>query len=98
MLKDLIDGEITQDDFMRNYDVTLLKQKLPKHIHGLCFKEDRIFVIINSRLGDENSKKTLLHEFAHVELHHLDKMFYYHSVENMEDEADRYIDFLLGDD
>lgn len=98
MLNELLEGEISQDDFMRNYDVTLLKQQLPKNVHGMCFKKDRIYVVINSRLGDENFKKALLHEFAHVELHHLDKMFYYNSVNKMEDEADRYLKFLLGED
>ena len=95
MLSALLNEEITQDDFTRFYDITIVWKKLPKYVWGFTFKKKRIYVIINSSLGEKNRKLTLLHEFAHVELHHLDKEFVKTKIQDMEDEADNYIKFLL---
>lgn len=95
MLSALLNEEITQDDFTRFYDVTIVWKKLPKYVWGFSFKKKRIYVVINSSLGEKNRKLTLLHEFAHVELHHLDKEFVKAKIQGMEDEADNYIEFLL---
>lgn len=98
MLKELINGEITQDEFIRYYDITVVYTKLPKYVHGFCFNKKRNYIVINSNLGEKNKALTLLHEFAHIELHHLDKLFFNTKIKNIEDEADKYIEFLLGDD
>ncbi len=95
MLSALLNEEITQDDFTRFYDVTIVWKKLPKYVWGFSFKKKRIYVVINSSLGEKNKKLTLLHEFAHVELHHLDKEFVKAKIQGLEDEADNYINFLL---
>lgn len=95
MLSALLNEEITQDDFTRFYDITIVLKKLPKNVWGFTFKKKRIYVVINSSLGEKNRKLTLLHEFAHVELHHLDKEFVKARIQGIEDEADNYIDFLL---
>lgn len=95
MLSALLNEEITQDDFTRFYDVTIVWKKLPKYVWGFTFKKKRIYVVINSSLGEKNKKLTLLHEFAHVELHHLDKEFVKAKIQGIEDEADNYIEFLL---
>ena len=95
MLSALLNEEITQDDFTRFYDVTIVWKKLPKYVWGFSFKKKRIYVVINSSLGEKNKKLTLLHEFAHVELHHLDKEFVKAKIQGIEDEADNYIEFLL---
>ena len=95
MLSALLNEEITQDDFTRFYDVTIVWKKLPKYVWGFTFKKKRIYVVINSSLGEKNRKLTLLHEFAHVELHHLDKEFVKAKIRGLEDEADNYIEFLL---
>lgn len=95
MLSALLNEEITQDDFTRFYDVTIVWKKLPKYVWGFTFKKKRIYVVINSSLGEKNRKLTLLHEFAHVELHHLDKKFVKTKIQDIEDEADSYIKFLL---
>lgn len=95
MLSALLNEEITQDDFTRFYDVTIVWKKLPKYVWGFTFKKKRIYVVINSSLGEKNRKLTLLHEFAHIELHHLDKEFVKTKIQDMEDEADSYIKFLL---
>lgn len=96
MLSALLNEEITQDDFTRFFDVTIVWKKLPKYVWGFTFKKKRIYVVINSSLGEKNRKLTLLHEFAHVELHHLDKEFVKAKIQDMEDEADNYIKFLLN--
>lgn len=96
MLSALLNEEITQDDFTRFYDITIIWKKLPKYIWGFTFKKKRIYVVINSSLGEKNRRITLLHEFAHVELHHLDKEFVKAKIQGMEDEADNYIEFLLN--
>lgn len=96
MLSALLNEEITQDDFTRFYDVTIVWKKLPKYVWGFSFKKKRIYVVINSSLGEKNKKLTLLHEFAHVELHHLDKEFVKAKIQGLEDEADNYIEFLLN--
>lgn len=96
MLSALLNEEITQDDFTRFYDVTIVWKKLPKYVWGFTFKKKRIYVVINSSLGEKNKKLTLLHEFAHVELHHLDKEFVKAKIQGLEDEADNYIEFLLN--
>lgn len=96
MLSALLNEEITQDDFTRFYDVTIVWKKLPKYVWGFTFKKKRIYAVINSSLGEKNKKLTLLHEFAHVELHHLDKEFVKAKIQGMEDEADNYIEFLLN--
>lgn len=96
MLKALLKNEITQDDFIRYYDIIVLLKKLPKNVHGLAFKKNNNFVVINSLLGEENKKKALLHEFAHIELNHLDKDFFKTKIKDLEDEADIYINELLN--
>lgn len=42
---------------------------------------------------------TILQEFAHLELNHLDNNDYLleFKIEDMEDEADRYIEFILNE-
>ena len=95
MLRALLNEEITQDEFTRFYDITIICKKLPKYVWGFTFKKKRIYVVINSSLGEKNRKLTLLHEFAHVELHHLDEEFVKAKIQGMEDEADNYIEFLL---
>lgn len=96
MLNALIVGEISEEEFKRNYNITLLYRKLPKNVWGFTFKKKRIYVVINSSLGQKNKKLTLLHEFAHVELHHIDKEFVKAKIQGMEDEADNYIKCLLN--
>lgn len=95
MLQSLINNEITQEEFIRNYNISVVLKKLPKGVHGLTFRKNRIYIVINSSLGEENKKKALLHEFAHVELNHLDKVFFKTKIKDIEDEADEYINKII---
>ena len=92
MLKSLLNGEINFEDYIRYYDIQIVERKLPKNVYGLCFNKRNInFIVVNSCLGEKNKKETLLHEFAHIELHHLDKVFFNTKIKDIEDEADNYI-------
>ena len=67
---------------------------MPKKIYGFIHRYRGInVVIINWNLSKEKKKKAILHELAHLELHHLDNQreLLEFSIENIEDEADRYI-------
>lgn len=92
MLNSLMNGEISQEDYIREYNIEIIERKLPKNVYGLCFNKRNInFIVVNSCLGEKNKKETLLHEFAHIELHHLEKVFFSTKIKNIEDEADNYI-------
>lgn len=97
MLLALLNSEITQEEYLYQNDMELRYVKLPKYVYGLIYKyKDRILIAINKSLSDQKKKKTILHEFAHFELKHLDNFLLEFKIENLEDEADRYIDFLLN--
>ena len=98
MLKALLNGEITQNDYLFSNDVTLLYKELPKKVYGFIFKyKGRNIITINSNISLKKKKMTILHEFAHLELSHLDnkKRLMEFKIEDIEDEADRYINFIL---
>jgi len=100
-LKNLIKGEITQNDFFNYHNIVLMYYDLPCNIKGFVFSYDNIyFIIINNLLDYCYKKMTLLHEIAHIELNHLrqankDLLAFY--ICKYEDEADRYINFLIED-
>ena len=68
-------------------------------INGFVFNYDGLnFIIINKNLSYYKRKKTLLHELAHIELNQLcqkDKDLFAFHIQQYEDEADKYIKFLL---
>ena len=95
----LLNGEITQKDLLNYYNVTITYEKLPKKINGYVFNYKGIYnIMVNKSLSCYRKKKTILHELAHVELNQLcqyDKDLFALNIEKYEDEADRYIKFLL---
>lgn len=96
MLIDLLKNEITQEEYTRENDIHIIYKKLPKKVYGFIHKyRDINLIIINWNISKELKKRTLIHELAHFELHHLDKNFIEFNIENIEDEADRYVKFLL---
>ena len=98
MLVSLLNNEIDEKEYLREYNATVIYRWLPKKIYGFVFKyRDMCIIIINRSLSEENKKKTLLHEFAHIELGHLDKELLEFSIENVEDDADRYIKSLVNE-
>lgn len=98
MLVSLLNNEISEQDYLIDNNAKIIYKKLPKRIYGFVFKYRDIFlIVINWNISKEKKKKTLLHEFAHMELSHLDKQkqILEFSIENIEDEADRYIKFII---
>lgn len=104
MLINLLTGQISQDEYLRMNNATILYKKLPKRVNGLIFKHhDTNIIVINEKLSEEKTKETILHEFAHMELDQLDDLkqnndipkeileFY---IESTEDIADEYIEAI----
>lgn len=97
MLMAVLEGTISQDEYLHYNDIELRYERLPKYVYGLIYKyKDKILIAINKNLSEEKKKKTLLHEFAHFELKHVDSFLLEFKIENLEDEADRYVDYLMN--
>lgn len=98
-IKGLLINEITQCDLLNYYNATIIYDFLPKCIKGLVFNYNNVyFIIINKSISYYKRKKTILHELAHIELNHLnqyDKDLFAFHIDKYEDEADRYIKFIL---
>lgn len=93
----LLEGEIDQNEYMYLNNIELRYVSLPSYVYGLIYKHKDVFLIaINKSLSDNGKKKTILHELAHFELKHWDKEVFEYKIEGLEDEADRYVDFLLN--
>lgn len=97
-IKDLIQGEVKQEEFLNYYNVSLLYEHLPKKINGYVFNNDNVnFIIINKNLSYYKKKKTILHELAHIELNQLNQadndLFAFH-IQEYEDEADKYLELI----
>lgn len=95
MIKDLLLGAITQDEFLRINNANITFVTLPEYIRGFTLQYVGIYnIFINKGLKYYWKKKTLLHEFAHIELNQFcqcDKDLIYFHVKNYEDAADDYI-------
>lgn len=97
MLISLLRGEISENDYYYINDVKILYRKLPKKIYGFIFRyKSKNIITVNNHISLNKQKKTILHELAHLELSHLDndKNLMEFKIEDMEDEADKYIKFL----
>lgn len=99
-LYDLINGNVDKQDILNYYNANLTYTKLPKGIHGFVFQYFGIYnIFINKNLSYNKKKMTLLHELAHIELNQLnqsDKDLFALKINKYEDEADKYINFLLN--
>lgn len=95
----LLLGEITQSELLNYYNATIIYEELPTNVNGFVFNYDNInFIIINKFLSYFMIKKTILHELAHIELNQFnqtDNDLFMFKVDSYEDEADRYVKFLL---
>lgn len=99
MLAQLLLGELGQQDILNYYNATIIYKQLPIEVRGYVFYYRGIYcIIINKNLSYYRRKKTLIHELAHIELNQLcqaDKDLFAFHIQDYEDEADRYIKFLL---
>lgn len=97
MLISLLRGEITQDEYLHYNNMELRFERLPRYVYGFIYKyKDKILIAVNKSLSEAKKKKTILHEFAHFELKHLDSFLFEFKIENLEDEADKYMNYLLN--
>lgn len=90
-------GEISQDDYLNYNNIHIEYLPLPRRVYGRIFDYRNIVIIyINKNLSKDKQRETLIHEFAHFELNHLYKIkLDEYKIEDLEDEADRYIEYLL---
>lgn len=95
----LLRGEISQKDLLHYYNACITYEKLPNKINGYVFQYKGIFnIFINKNLSYYKRKKTILHELAHIELCQLNQVnndLFAFKINNYEDEADNYINFIL---
>lgn len=99
MLTCLLNNEFDEQQYLIEHNAKIIYKKLPKKVYGFVFKYRNInLVVINWNISKDKKKFTLLHEFAHIELSHLNKceQLLEFSIENAEDEADEYIKFILS--
>lgn len=97
MLISLLKGEISQDEYMNYNNIKVTKMTLPKRIYGFIFNYRNInLIIVNKSLSYYKYDTTLLHEFAHLELNHIDKLCLDFKIEGIEDEADKYVRYLYS--
>lgn len=98
-LYNLLMGEITQKDLLNYYNATITYIELPTKVDGFIFQYKGINnIFIDNNLSYYKKKKTILHELAHIELSQLnqiDQDLFLFKINKYEDEADRYINFLL---
>lgn len=96
---DLLKKNITQQELLNYYNANISYEYLPKKIEGCVFSHKGIYVIIiNDYLSYYKKKKTILHELAHIELcqlEQIDRDMLYTKIEDYEDNADKYIKFLM---
>ncbi len=97
VLFSLLNGEISQDEYLKANNTVILKKELPRRIYGfIFFYKDYYYIVINKFISYYKQKKTILHELAHMELRHLDKKTLLEfKIEGLEDEADEYVKHLL---
>lgn len=98
MILSLLNGDITQQEFLNYHNANVTYTPLPKGINGFVFKYFNIYnIFINENISNYKKKTTLLHEFAHIELNQLDQIdndLFAFKVDKYEDEADKYVKFL----
>ena len=97
-IKNLIRGEILQNDYLNYYNASILYEELPYRINGFVFNYDGVnFIIINNNISFHKKKTTVLHELAHIELNQLEQInndLFAFNIDKYEDEANRYIEKL----
>ncbi len=97
MFISVLQGEMTQDEYLYYHNIEMRFVRLPRYVYGFIYKyKEQILIAINQSLSDEKKKRTILHEIAHFELKHLDEELLEFKIDGLEDEADRYIDFILN--
>lgn len=95
----LLNKEITQQELLNYYNACIEYIELPIDINGFVFQYENIYnIFINKELSYYKRKRTILHELAHIELsqmNQVNKDIFAFYIDKYEDEADKYIKFIL---
>lgn len=95
----LLNGEISQQELLNYYNANITYENLPYGIRGFVFHHKNIYnIFINNKLSYYLKRKTILHELAHIELNQFcqaEKDLFALKIDKYEDEADKYVKFLL---
>lgn len=98
MIKDLLTGNISQNDILSYYNASIKCVSLPNEINGYVFNYRNVnCIVLNKNKSYDTRKKTLLHELAHIELNQLEQSnndLFEFNINKYEDEADKYIKFI----
>lgn len=99
-LKNLILGNIKQEDFLNYHNATIIYTNFPWiNIRGFVESyRGRYYIHINSNINSHKKKKTILHELAHIELNQqcqTDKDLFAFYIEKYEDEANIYVEKIF---
>lgn len=101
MIRDLLLGNISQQELFNIYNITINNINLPQFINGFTFHYKGINnIFINQNLSYYKKKRTILHELAHIELSQLeqyDNDLFAFKVDKYEDEADKYLKSILDE-
>lgn len=99
-LKNLLTGDISQDELLNYYNAKIIYADIPyESIRGFVDSYNGInFIYINKHMSYYKRKKTIIHELAHIELNQLNQIdsdLFAFKRDIYEDEADRYVKYLL---
>lgn len=98
-ITNLLNKTITQQDLLNYYNATITYENLPSKVNGCVFQYKGIYnIMINKNLSYYKKRKAIIHELAHIELSQLcqsNKDMFMFYIDKYEDEADRYVKFLL---
>ena len=99
-LYNLLSKEITQQELLNYYNATIIYETLPHGINGavICHRGINT-IMIDKNLPYYKKKKTIIHELAHIELNQLNRIdsdSFAFNIDKYEDEADRYINYLIN--
>lgn len=95
-IKNLLLGVINDFDLLNYYNAKIFYKKLCPEILGYVFNNQGLFcIVINEYLSIAETKDTIIHELAHMELNQLeqkDKDYLFAFCRNdLEDEVDKYL-------
>lgn len=97
----MLNGDISLKELLNHHNANVTYINLSKGINGFVFQYEDIYnIFINKNLSHYRRKKTIIHELAHIELNQLNqynKDLFAFQIDKFEDEADRYIQFIINE-
>lgn len=100
-IKDLLNGNVSQQELLNYYNATITETRLPKGINGFVFNYKGINnIFIQKSLSSNKKRQAIIHELAHIELNQLNQInsdLFAFMRQGYEDEADNYLKGMLLD-